>query len=216
MPDRITPKLALDYFIGAGYPTNSAAGIVGNIYGESNFNHLAIGDGGKAFGLAQWHPDRQANFASVFGIPIQQSTPMQQLQFINWELNNTEKRAGAVMKAGGSVEDMTNAFMKLYERPANSSSLGKRISGAKGVLSGALDAGKGLLSKSLGGLGNVIPGVGAVANIIGLGGKSWIDQIRDWLSESYFWQRFALGFLGLLLILGAIYLLGNKILQQAK
>lgn len=37
-----------------------AAGIAGNIHVESQgFNPKAVGDGGAALGLAQWHPDRR-------------------------------------------------------------------------------------------------------------------------------------------------------------
>ena len=37
-----------------------AAGVAGNIHVESQgFNPRAVGDGGAALGLAQWHPDRR-------------------------------------------------------------------------------------------------------------------------------------------------------------
>ena len=44
-----------------GLTKEQAAGITGNIYIESDkkFNPKAVGDGGKAYGIAQWHPDRR-------------------------------------------------------------------------------------------------------------------------------------------------------------
>jgi len=42
-------------------------GIRLNLQRESNFNPNAVGDGGKAFGLGQWHPDRQPKDRSFNG-----------------------------------------------------------------------------------------------------------------------------------------------------
>lgn len=42
-------------------------GIRLNLQRESNFNPNAVGDGGKAFGLGQWHPDRQPKDRSFDG-----------------------------------------------------------------------------------------------------------------------------------------------------
>ena len=58
---------AMQYFMSQGWTKEQAAGIVGNIQKESMFNYKALGDNGKAFGLAQWHPDRQANFKKAYG-----------------------------------------------------------------------------------------------------------------------------------------------------
>ena len=43
------------------------AGIKLNLQRESGFNPTAVGDGGKAYGLAQWHPDRQPKDRSMDG-----------------------------------------------------------------------------------------------------------------------------------------------------
>ena len=51
-----------------------ACGILGNVQHESAFNPVARGDGGSAYGLAQWHADRQKAFQHHCGRPIQDSS----------------------------------------------------------------------------------------------------------------------------------------------
>ncbi|MFX7121298.1 phage tail tip lysozyme, partial [Acinetobacter baumannii] len=80
-----------------------AAGIVANLEAESGFKHTAIGDNGKAFGIGQWHPDRQAKFKQKFGKDIRQSSYQEQLAFVNWELNNNESSAGKKLRQSKSA-----------------------------------------------------------------------------------------------------------------
>lgn len=51
---------AYSYLQQKGIQPHIAAGIVGNLMQESGLKTDAIGDGGKARGIAQWHPDRFA------------------------------------------------------------------------------------------------------------------------------------------------------------
>lgn len=126
---------AIEFFTGKGWTKEQAAGIVGNLYHESGgLNIRAIGDGGKAFGLAQWHPDRQAKFASVMGKSIRQSTYNEQLAFVDWELNNSESAAGNLLRKAKSVAQAVKAVMFKYERPANGSSYGARLAQANKAL----------------------------------------------------------------------------------
>jgi hypothetical protein len=112
---------AMDFF-GNKYGRHIAAGIVGNLMVESgNFDPNVIsgkrrGDGGKAFGVAQWHPDRQANFRKAFGKDIVGSTLKEQLHFIEWELNNTESRAKKKLLQAKTAEEAAHAFDVHYER----------------------------------------------------------------------------------------------------
>lgn len=111
---------ALAYFKDAlNITTEQAAGIVGNLVGESGLNPSAKGDGGKAYGIAQWHPDRQANFKKQFGIDIRQSTFQQQLEFVAWELKNTERNAFNKLLGAGTIAEATQSFMRWFERPAD-------------------------------------------------------------------------------------------------
>lgn len=110
---------ALAYFRSQGWTKEQAAGIIANVAKESSFNAKAVGDGGKAFGIAQWHPDRQANFKKLFGKDIRESTFAEQLAFIQHELTaGTEKAAGAVLRATKTARDAGAAVSRHYERPA--------------------------------------------------------------------------------------------------
>jgi hypothetical protein len=116
----LTPnaEYAIRFFEAQGYTTAQAAGIVANLQAESGANLKidAVGDGGKAYGIAQWHPDRQENFRKVFGKDIRNSSLQEQLQFIAWELNNSEKKAGMKVRAAQSEVETAMLFDQYYER----------------------------------------------------------------------------------------------------
>jgi len=110
---------AVQFFVDRGYGQDVAAAIVGNLVIESNLKPDAVGDGGKAYGIAQWHPDRQANFQRVYGKPIQQASFEEQLMFVDWELNNTERAAKEkimMAAASGGTGAAAAAVDKFYER----------------------------------------------------------------------------------------------------
>jgi len=46
------------------------------------------------------------------------------------------------------------------------------------------------------------------------GSQGWVGQFQAWLANSHFWQRIGIGLLGLLLIIGAIFLLGTDELKK--
>jgi hypothetical protein len=109
----------LDYLMspqGGSWTNVQAAGIIGNLMQESGLNPNAVGDGGAAYGMAQWHPDRQARFRERYGKPIQQASWREQIDFLNWELTGTESRAGAALRGAGSIETATMAALGM-ERP---------------------------------------------------------------------------------------------------
>jgi len=110
-------KQAIDFFISKGWKPAQAMGITASLQAESGFNPSAIGDGGQAYGNAQWHPDRQANFAKAFGKSIKGSSQQEQWAFVDWELKNTEARAGELLKATSTVADAVNVVTASYERP---------------------------------------------------------------------------------------------------
>lgn len=225
----LNPIAGMDYLRTQGWSDNQAAGIMGNLYGESGWNSRAVGDGGLAVGIAQWHPDRQATFRRVIGVPVMQATPMQQLQFVNWELNNTESRAGRLLRGQTTVEGATRVFMEKYERPANLSSLGKRIASAKSLLQGGKDLASGAVkgAKSILGIDTedaivaasnaIIPGSGAVLSAFGLGGDdcNWICEIKNWIADSGFFQRIALAILAFIVIVAAFYLIKPSVVNNA-
>lgn len=80
----------------------------------------AVGDGGKAYGLAQWHPDRQASFQREFGKDIRQASFEEQLKFVCHELlRGDEKRAGRELLSQHTAAGAAAAVSRYYERPAN-------------------------------------------------------------------------------------------------
>lgn len=101
-----------------GLSKDNVNGILANLQTESGFDPRAKGDNGQAFGIAQWHPDRQANFAKLFGHDIRQSTLDEQVQFLLWELKNTHQKAGDAL-SGANAAQSGAAFSQLFERPAN-------------------------------------------------------------------------------------------------
>jgi TP901 family phage tail tape measure protein len=103
-----------------GWTKEQASGLAANFWKESLFNPRAVGDGGKAFGIGQWHPDRQADFKKLFGIDMQKSTLDQQLQFADYELRlGNEQKAGQALARATSAQDAGSVVSRLYERPAD-------------------------------------------------------------------------------------------------
>jgi hypothetical protein len=116
--DSGSAKSALKFFQDKGWTKEQAAGIVGNLMAESSPNLItnSLGDGGKAYGLAQWHPDRQANFSEIYKKPIQQAGFEEQLEFVNWELNNTESKAGKALQTAKDASTAAYVIDAMYER----------------------------------------------------------------------------------------------------
>lgn len=113
-------KEAYEFFKSKGYTDAVSAGLVANLMKESgsNLKTDAVGDSGKAYGIAQWHPDRQALFAQKFGKDIRESTLQEQLEFVDYELKTTESAAGASL-AGVEDPQLAAALIdKKYERSA--------------------------------------------------------------------------------------------------
>ena len=106
------------FLMGLGYSKANASGIAGNIYTESKYDPKAIGDNGTSFGLAQWHKSRWdalKSWSNERGLNINLFDT--QLRFINWELNNTEKRAKSELISTNTPRESAFAFAKYYERP---------------------------------------------------------------------------------------------------
>lgn len=129
-------KLSLNeiitFFTQKGLKKEHAAGIAANLWHESKFDPNAVGDKGKAYGLGQWHPDRQKYFKKLFGKDIRNSTGMEQLEFIFRELQTTERAAfKKLLKARASVES-GSSFSLNYERPGINAEAREREAAARG------------------------------------------------------------------------------------
>jgi hypothetical protein len=114
------PRTCFDLLVQDGWSGEQACGILGNIQRESGFDPAARGDGGAAYGLAQWHPDRQRNFAKQFNRPIQGSSLAEQTHFITFEMNaGTETGAGKLLHRATTPEGAADVVCRKYERPAD-------------------------------------------------------------------------------------------------
>jgi hypothetical protein len=110
---------AVGFFQRMGWSHDAAAGLVANLQRESNLNPQAVGDNGRAYGAAQWHPDRQANFKAWSGKDIRESSLMEQLQFVHYELTQgAEQRAGRLLRAAQNAQQAGEIVSRYYERPA--------------------------------------------------------------------------------------------------
>ncbi|MGU7784880.1 phage tail tip lysozyme [Burkholderia sp. PU8-34] len=101
-----------------GWTRQQSAGIAANLWTESLYNPRAVGDNGHAYGIAQWHEDRQEAFKKLFGFDIRKSTLDQQLQFVDYELRSgNERQAGIDLMAQDDAGNAGSSVSRLYERP---------------------------------------------------------------------------------------------------
>ncbi len=71
----------------AGFSPAVVSGFMGNFEVEGGYGG-ARGDGGKAAGIAQWHPDRQATFKRIIGKSVGSASHAEQARFVAWEMKN--------------------------------------------------------------------------------------------------------------------------------
>lgn len=133
----------------AGYSEITVAGTMGNIYGESGFDPSVIEKGnGIGFGLIQWSFGRRTaieQYAASKG--ADPNTAELQIEWLLKEcdpndssyawMNSSTSYDGKSWsyddwKNATDIESATRAFMFCFERPANASSLQKRVDAAKG------------------------------------------------------------------------------------
>lgn len=105
-------RRAYNYYLGRGYRPVQAAALAGNAMAESGGRTDITGDQGKALGLFQWHPDRQARltqYAQSQG--LDPKSEQAQLGFFDWELSNTERKAGEMLRAAQTPEQAQAAVL---------------------------------------------------------------------------------------------------------
>lgn len=126
----------IQFFQGLGWTEDQATGIAANLSAESGFDPNAVGDGGKAYGVAQWHPDRQENFKKWAGKDIRQATLEDQLGFVHYELTQgAEVAAGKLLRAASNAQDAGAVVSRYYERPAQADAEAARRGNAAAQLS---------------------------------------------------------------------------------
>lgn len=115
---------AMQFLMSKGWTREQAAGIVGNLAGESGFNTGAIGDNGTSGGLGQWHDTSPGvgRFTNLKNFAANRGTAwtdfQTQLEFLQHELETNEKGAAAQLRLAGTPEQAAESFMRNFERPA--------------------------------------------------------------------------------------------------
>lgn len=110
----------MSFMQGLGWSKEQAAGLTANAEKESGFNYRATGDGGRAYGLFQWHPDRQRAFEQWSGKNIRDASVDDQLRFVHHELTQgAEHQAGEILRRTRTAHGAGEAVSRFYERPAN-------------------------------------------------------------------------------------------------
>lgn len=120
-----TARQAIDYFVSQGWTREQAAGLVARVARESSFNPAAQGDytGGRgnhatAYGILQWHKDRQEAFKRWSGHDIKGSSLGEQLAFMQYELTQgAEQAAGRRLRAQTGAYGSGGVASRYFARP---------------------------------------------------------------------------------------------------
>jgi hypothetical protein len=123
---------------GQGWSRNASAGIAANLFAESKFDPTAVGDNGHAYGIGQWHEDRQALFKKWSGHDIHGSNLSEQLKFVDYELKHGDAQAqlaGRALPLVHSADAAGRIVSQYYERPADVEGEAAR----RGALAGTID-----------------------------------------------------------------------------
>ena len=107
----------VSFFTGKGYEPHQAAGIAGNLVQESSLNPTAKNPTSGAFGFAQWLGPRKKAFMD-FAMKAKRDIkdPLAQLEFIDLELNTTERKAKDRLLASKDATEAAINFSDHYER----------------------------------------------------------------------------------------------------
>lgn len=110
-------RQAYAFYVSQGWTPEQAIGIVGNLIRESNLNTTIVGtaDDKGSQGIAQWHGDRLKTLKSKYG--NNWTDFRNQLEFVDWELKNTEKAAGDKLRKTKGVWEAGTIVSDHYERP---------------------------------------------------------------------------------------------------
>lgn len=119
-----------------GYSDAQAAGIIGSLMQESNLDPGAVNPKSGATGIAQWLGPRKKQFADRYKTDLGKSSLEQQVDFMLWELRNTEKRSGDLLRGATTPEAAAEIHSREYERPgAGEANIARRQANAANVVS---------------------------------------------------------------------------------
>ncbi len=106
---------------GGNFTPAQSSGIIGNFYGESTLNPTALNPndkGAPAYGLAQWRADRYEGLIDYSQrVGLDYTTMTAQLNYVNYELATSERRAAGKLRLASTPREAAVAFCRYYERP---------------------------------------------------------------------------------------------------
>lgn len=106
------------YLIGTkGYTREQAAAVSAMARAEGGFNTEAVGDKGTAEGTFQQHVERRQAIEKHFGKRLTSMTLEEQADALDWELHNSESKAGRAFFAARDLRGTVKAALDA-ERPA--------------------------------------------------------------------------------------------------
>lgn len=125
----------IDYLRSKGISETIATGIAANIQKESQFNSKAVGDGGQAYGLLQWHKPRQEDFSKYLGKDIEASTATEQLDFLVHEITKGKEKAKfEKVKLSQTAYEAGSSFSREVVRPGVEEEVKEREAKERGEL----------------------------------------------------------------------------------
>lgn len=137
--DKEGVKKAMAFFQNRGWSKEASAGLAANFDAESGFDPQAVGDNGKAYGIGQWHKDRQEEFKRHFGKDIKDSTLEEQMAFADYELRTTHKAAGDALKKAKTKREAGEIGSRKYEMPGATPEARDREAAARSARADAID-----------------------------------------------------------------------------
>ena len=125
----LVKRLKLD-----GYSDAQAAGMVGSLIQESQLDPKIVNPNSGATGIGQWLGSRKKDFEQRYGKNLKDSSFDEQADFMVWELRNTEKRSGDLLRRAQTPEKAAEIHAWEYERPGvDEANIAKRKSYAASV-----------------------------------------------------------------------------------
>ena len=116
-----------EFWLAAGLTPAQACGLLAQAAAECSLNPNAVGDHDQAFGLEQWHSSRIDAIRNGCGIDLAALPPLAvQLKAALWELQHTERRAFAQIKAAKNAYDAGYAACRYWGRHPPTAQYAKR------------------------------------------------------------------------------------------
>jgi peptidoglycan L-alanyl-D-glutamate endopeptidase CwlK len=145
------PEAAIAFLEQYGWKRHQAVALVANGIWESGgktyIKTTALGDGGTAHGGFQWRGDRYIGRNGLYSFTYKYypghstAEPQVQLAYVDWELRNTEKRAGRLLMEAETLEDAVKAAISYlrpvhftWEEPEKGHGYARRLEIAKGLI----------------------------------------------------------------------------------